>query len=720
VPDLDGDGLGDVLVGTPRDDPGGVSDAGTVRVYSGATGALLWQRSGDSAGDLFGHAVAGVPDLDGDGLGDVVVGAPRDDPAGRSDSGSAWVLSGATGALLWKSTGDTVGDLHGSAVGGVPDADGDGFGDVVVGAPEDDPAGVGSGGSAYVYSGASGLLLWRTGGTALNDHLGAAVAGCGDLDGDGLGDVLVGAPDDDVAGVLSVGTAFVRSGASGVLLWQVSGDTAGDQLGAALAGVPDLDGDGLWDVAVGAPRDDAPSKANAGAVHAHSGATGVRRWSTFGAAAGDMLGTAVSGVPDLDGDLVGDVIAGAPFEDPSGLANAGGAHVLSGIGGVPLWTGAGGQAGALLGASVAGIPDRDGDGQGDFAVGAPDHDVAGIANAGAVFVHGSRGGDETAPEIACPDDLVVEATGPGGAVVSFHVVAFDDVDVAPSVVASPASGSLFPLGETEVLCTATDAAGNVGSCSFLVVVRDTTAPSIECPEDLVVECEGTDGTPVTFAPVAADAVDPAPEVSCSPASGAAFPLGTTTVEVTARDASGNESVCWFDVRGSTSRPWTAGTRRPPCRSRSGATRGRRAAPARPTSSSPAVRSSCARSGPARATDACTSSWRARRTPRGTRRSPARASSSLTPRGRHASGRCARRPRPRRRTRWRTTVRRRRAGSASRRADRRASREPCAYQTPGTSRFVREAYSSQAAPNSVRIMRSSGPRRRANRSPNATR
>jgi T5SS/PEP-CTERM-associated repeat protein len=134
-------------------------------------------------------------------------------------------------------------------------------------------------------------------------------------------------------------------------------------------------------------------------------------------------------------------------------------------------------------------------------------------------------------------------------VVTFDPVATDTCDPDPTVLCVPPSGSTFPVGTTTVTCTVQDNAGNVAFCNFDVTVIDTTAPEITCPDDVTgVECEGTDGTVVTFDdPVATDLCDAAPTVVCDPASGSLFPSGTTTVTCTATDASGNTATCTFDV-----------------------------------------------------------------------------------------------------------------------------------------------------------------------------
>src|SRR6185295_16995485 len=105
VGDLNGDGKSDFIIGAPYADPGGLTDGGSAYVYSGATGALLYQKDGTALGDNFGNAVAGVGDVNGDGVADFMVGAQTADPGGIFNAGAAFVYSGATGALLYQKNG---------------------------------------------------------------------------------------------------------------------------------------------------------------------------------------------------------------------------------------------------------------------------------------------------------------------------------------------------------------------------------------------------------------------------------------------------------------------------------------------------------------------------------------------------------------------------------------------------------------------------------------
>src|SRR3989449_2167842 len=155
--------------------------------------------------------------------------------------------------------------------------------------------------------------------------------------------------------------------------------------------------------------------------------------------------------------------------------------------------------------------------------------------------------DTTPPALSLPADITREATGPFGAIVSFTVSANDLVDGTVPVHCIPLSGSTFSIGTTSVSCSTTDAATNVESGSFDVIVQDTTPPALTLPADMIAEATGPSGASVSFAPSATDLVDGSVAVSCSPASGWTFPLGTTAVLCWATDAHGNTATGSFHV-----------------------------------------------------------------------------------------------------------------------------------------------------------------------------
>jgi HYR domain len=159
--------------------------------------------------------------------------------------------------------------------------------------------------------------------------------------------------------------------------------------------------------------------------------------------------------------------------------------------------------------------------------------------------------DTTPPVVTVPGPLTQQATGPGGAVVTFVASATDAVDGPRPVTCAPTSGSTFPVGSTTVTCSASDLAAppNTGSATFVVTVTDTTAPTFSgVPAGLTLQAAGPSGAVGSYAlPTATDLVDGARPVACSPASGSTFPFGSTPVNCSASDTRGNTATATFSV-----------------------------------------------------------------------------------------------------------------------------------------------------------------------------
>ena len=197
------------------------------------------------------------------------------------------------------------GDWLGAAVDGAGDVNGDGFADLVVGSPFDATAGSGAG-SVRVFSGADGTELFRLDGLGSppvagsdvipGERLGFAVAGAGDVDGDGYDDVIAGGPGRELAG-MPAGAAYVLSGSDGSVLHSWLGSSTGAEFGVAVAAVGDVNGDGNADVAVGAPGEN-----GFGSVRIYSGADGSTLHFALGGSVGAEFGASVTGVGDVNSD----------------------------------------------------------------------------------------------------------------------------------------------------------------------------------------------------------------------------------------------------------------------------------------------------------------------------------------------------------------------------------------------------------------------------------
>jgi hypothetical protein len=155
--------------------------------------------------------------------------------------------------------------------------------------------------------------------------------------------------------------------------------------------------------------------------------------------------------------------------------------------------------------------------------------------------------DRVPPVVETPEDMVVEATGPDGAAVSFTVGANDDKDGDLPVTVAPSSGSMFPLGTTTVAATATDFSENTSAETFTVTVVDTTPPTLWLAGDVYAEATGPNGAAVTYAGRATDLVSGEAAVTFDPPSGSTFPLGATPVTARSVDAAGNAVSATFTV-----------------------------------------------------------------------------------------------------------------------------------------------------------------------------
>ncbi len=283
VPDLSGDGRGDIAIGSPCETETVPSQdsRGRVYVFDGATGGFLRMLSSPYEegpwDSLFGKDVVGVPDLDGDGLGEILVGDTYASPGETPDNaGRAYLFDGETGVLLQeiRSPNEQEGGVFGYDVGWTPDVNGDGLEEIIVGAPAEalrnnpEAAGV-----VYLFDGATRTLLLelvspnQEGPTAFGSH----VSGIPDVNGDGRGDVLVGAtaeaPGDSPR---QAGRAYVFDGYTGLLLRELVSPNEEEwgEFGCSVSAVSDTNGDGTSDVIVGA-RVESPGSSPWGAGRAY-------------------------------------------------------------------------------------------------------------------------------------------------------------------------------------------------------------------------------------------------------------------------------------------------------------------------------------------------------------------------------------------------------------------------------------------------------------------
>ncbi len=260
APDVNADGYDDILWGNPSWPIPGIATNGQGNVVSGLDGALLYTYAGANNGDRFGFP-AGLGDIDGDGHGDFAFGASQTEVG--CGAGYVRVYSGGTGTELYALTGPG-GVSFGSRIANAGDVNGDGVADLVVGAPNLCSFMVGYYGKAFVFSMADGSILHeKEGPPVFNAVYGRAVAGPGDVDGDGFADFLVAAP----FGCM----VFLYSGADGSTLAFPNSPSMCP--GWSVAGAGDVNADGFPDYLAGDPAY-SPSVPTAfeGRVRVYSGA----------------------------------------------------------------------------------------------------------------------------------------------------------------------------------------------------------------------------------------------------------------------------------------------------------------------------------------------------------------------------------------------------------------------------------------------------------------
>jgi len=358
---------------------------------------IIHEWIGEAKGDQFGWIARRIGDVDGDKVNDVVTSAPTHLIEG-TPAGRVYVYSGRSGKLLWKQTGPSGGRL-GIGIEAAGDVNADGVPDVIASAPGT--------GKAYVYSGKDGLTILTLGAGDPAEAFGRHVSGAGDINGDGFADVIIGAPANN-AGGQGAGRVYIYSGKDGAVLLTLDGERAGDAYGSAVAGYK---GKGGTFLIVGAPN--AGPKKN-GRVYVYAGLTNKPQFTIDADDTGAQLGAMfLSVVGDVNRDNVPDIYASDFSNAAKGIAT-GRIYVHSGSDGRRLLTLTGEAANDGFGIGPADAGDVNHDGYDDLIVGAWQHSGT-AASAGKVYVYSGKDGS-LLRAITCRvpgDTFGFDATGVG-------------------------------------------------------------------------------------------------------------------------------------------------------------------------------------------------------------------------------------------------------------------------------------------------------------------
>jgi hypothetical protein len=346
--DVDHDGANDFVTSAPTKYVGG-ANAGRVSVYSSRTGKLLWSADG-KPGEQLGTGVESAGDVDGDGIQDVIAGAPY--------SGKAYVYSGRDGHTLFTLRAENDSDAFGQHVSSAGDVDHDGHADFLVGAPQNKAGGRGAG-RAYLYSGKDGHLLLTLTGERAGDAFGSTVGGYSDST---RTFIVIGAP---AAGSGKTGRTYVYEGLSKKPKFIIESDSTGRALGAMFVSVVgDVNGDGVPDVYASDFTNGAKGPST-GRIYVHSGRDGKRLVTLTGEGPGEGFGIGPGKTGDVDHDGLADLVVGS-WQYSNAATSGGRVYLYSGRDGHLIKTFTDRIPGDTFGFDAVGLGDIDGDGTVDF------------------------------------------------------------------------------------------------------------------------------------------------------------------------------------------------------------------------------------------------------------------------------------------------------------------------------------------------------------------
>ncbi|HMR41324.1 MAG TPA: FG-GAP-like repeat-containing protein [Ignavibacteria bacterium] len=387
--DMNGDGFSDLIAGAYGSDAAG-TNSGRVYLYNGGSDpdniadAVF---TGDAANDNFGYSVKSAGDMNGDGFSEILAGALNND-AGGSDAGRTYLLMNSlTGTDIADETfTGSAGESMGNSVSSAGDVNGDGYDDIITGSSEYNQAQ----GKVNLYYGGPSMdntadVVFT--GEASFQGFGYSVSGAGDVNGDGYDDVIISAKYYDSLGV-DRGRAYIYLGGqsmNNVVDIVLSGEAPGDRFGTSVSDAGDVNGDGYADVIVGAPESDI-SASNGGRVYVYFGGANMNSTADIflnESVTSGFYGSSVSSSGDLNGDGFGDFVVGAPNYTNEGAAFVYfGGEIINNNPDLSIF----GQTGNVeFGSSVSGAGDVNGDGFSDLIIG--DNQYPAANNAGRAYLY---------------------------------------------------------------------------------------------------------------------------------------------------------------------------------------------------------------------------------------------------------------------------------------------------------------------------------------------